>query len=349
MDLTTAAQQFSPTRIHADSASVGLAPQVCVDALNRAITDWQSGEVAAPDYDVAVARARDAYATIAGCPVDWLAITTPVSVATAHAAALLQPGQTVLVAEEEFTSLLFPFLIREGDGIVVRPVPVRNLIDNIDPSVEMVAVSAVQSADGYRIDLDVLVDKAKAAGALTYIDVTQAAGWLPLDVERFDMTAVGAYKWLCCPRGSGFFSVAPHLWDRLNALAPGWYSGQDPWTSTYRPPFRQADNARRYDVSPAWLCWEGAAASLEFLAQFDPAEIGGYNITLANRFRAGLGLEPSNSAIVPTDLTPPQVEAVEAAKVNFASRDGRSRFSFHLYNTEVEVDTVINTITAAST
>ncbi len=337
---------FSPSRIHFDSASLGLAPSTATAALTSAIAAWAEGRVAAQDYDIAIGRAREAYASIVGCPVDWLAITTPVSVATGHAAALLQPGETVLVAEEEFTSVLFPFLAREGDGIVVRQVPVTELIDHIDPSVEMVAVSAVQSADGYRIDLDALAAEAADANALTYVDITQAAGWTTIDASRFDMTSAGLYKWLCSPRGSGFFSVAPHLWDRMAALAPGWYAGQDPWTSTYRAPFRHADDARRYDVSPAWLCWEGAAPALELLASLDPATIGDHNIGLANRFRSGLGLPPGNSAIVSTDLSPGQVAALHDLGVNFASRDGRSRFSFHLYNTVAEVDKTIDALVA---
>ena len=336
--------QFSPSRIHLDSASFGLAPANTTTALEAAIAAWSRGEVAAQDYDLAVARARDAYATIIGCPVEWLAITTPVSVATGHAATLLQPGHTVLVATEEFTSVLFPFLAREGDGIVVRQVPIAELVDHIDASVEMVAVSAVQSADGHRLDLEALAARAAEAEALTYVDITQAAGWTTIDAARFDMTSAGLYKWLCSPRGTGFFSVAPHLWDRMAALAPGWYAGQDPWTSTYRAPFRQADDARRYDVSPAWLCWEGAAPALELLAAVDPKTLGGHNTALANRFRAGLGLAPNDSAIVSTDLSPAQVAALTDLGVNFASRDGRSRFSFHLYNTESEVDDVLGAL-----
>lgn len=341
---TSVRNEFSARRIHLDSASLGLAPAVTSTALGDAIAAWSNGEVAAQDYDKAIARSRAAYARIVGCPIDWLAITTPLSVATGHAAALLQPGETVLVAEEEFTSVLFPFLARAGDGIVVRQVPIVELVDHIDASVEMVAVSAVQSADGHRLDLEALATRSAEAQALTYVDITQAAGWTTIDATRFDMTSAGLYKWLCSPRGAGFFSVGPHLWDRMGALAPGWYSGQDPWTSTYRGPFRQADNARRYDVSPAWLCWEGAAASLELLASLDPEAIGAHNIALANRFRAGLGLSPGDSAIVSTDLSPTQVTALTDLGVNFASRDGRSRFSFHLYNTDAEVDKALDAI-----
>ncbi len=334
-------EQFQPAGIHLDTASVGLAPRVGVDALHDAIDAWHRGKATASGYDVYVGESRRAFSRIVQCPVDWVAITTPVSVATAHAAALLEPGDTVLVAAEDFTSVLFPFLEREQDGIIVKIVPLDLLIDSITDDVAMVAVSAAQSADGRRIDLDLLAATAKVAGALTYLDVTQAAGWVTIDATAFDITSCGIYKWLCSPRGAGFMTVAPDLWDKMRAVAPGWYGGEDPWTSTYNAPLRQAASARRYDVSPAWLCWVGAAPALELFADIGSAEIGAHNIRLANAFRTGLGLSPSDTAMVSLDLAEEQVQKLQSAGVNFANRAGRSRFSFHLYNTDADVDAVL--------
>ncbi len=334
-------EQFRPAGVHLDTASVGLVPRVGADALHEAVDAWHRGQATAAGYDVYIAEARRAFSRIVGCPVDWIAITTPVSVATAHAAALLAPGDTVLAADEDFTSVLFPFLERERDGIIVRSVPLDHLIDSITDDIDMVAVSAVQSADGRRIDLDLLAATARAAGALTYLDVTQAAGWVSIDATAFDITACGIYKWLCSPRGAGFMTVAPHLWDKMRALAPGWYAGEDPWTSTYNAPLRQAASGRRYDVSPAWLCWVGAAPVLDLFADIGATEIGQHNIRLANAFRTGLGLDPSDTAMVSLDLTEAQVGTLQSSGVNFANRAGRSRFSFHLYNTDAEVEAVL--------
>ena len=334
-------EQFQPDGIHLDTASVGLAPKVGVDALHQAIDAWHRGNATAGGYDVFVARARAAFSRIVECPVDWIAITTPVSLATAHAASLLQPGDTVLVAEEDFTSVLFPFLDRQGDGVIVKAVPLDSLIDSITDDITMVAVSAIQSADGRRIDLDLLAATAKVCGALTYLDITQAAGWVPLDATVFDITSCGLYKWLCSPRGGGFMTVAPHLWDKMQAVAPGWYAGEDPWTSTYGAPLRLASSARRYDVSPAWLCWAGAAPILEFFADIGSADVGAHNVRLANLFREGLGLAPSDTAMVSIDISEAQVEKLRSGGVSFAARAGLSRFSFHLYNTEADVQAVL--------
>jgi selenocysteine lyase/cysteine desulfurase len=103
---------------------------------------------------------------------------------------------------------------------------------------------------------------------------------------------------------------------------------------------RLADSARRLDTSPAWFSWVGTAAALEVIGQIGVEAIREHDVRLANRFRAGLGLEPSDSAIVSADM--PGAEAAFArAGVMAAARAGRLRASFHLYNTEADVDAAL--------
>ena len=72
-------------------------------------------------------------------------------------AASLRPRSVVLAAEEDFTSVLFPFLRAD---LEVRLVPLDRLLESITDEVDLVAVSAVQSADGRLIDLPALADAA---------------------------------------------------------------------------------------------------------------------------------------------------------------------------------------------
>ena len=59
----------------------------------------------------------------------------------------------------------------------------------------------------------------------------------------------------------------------LRPAGAGWYAGQDVWASVYGPAMRLADDARRFDVSPAWLSWVGAAPVLEAFAAADLDEV----------------------------------------------------------------------------
>jgi hypothetical protein len=45
------------------------------------------------------------------------------------------------------------------------------------------------------------------------------------------------------------------------------FAGGDPWTSMYGGPLRLADDARRFDLSPAWHAWVGAAPGVRLLTQ----------------------------------------------------------------------------------
>ncbi len=343
MDIPSAQVEFAPTRTYLNSATVGLPPRGSVEAMTKAITDWTAGRVDPLVMDNWVDLCRISYAHLAGTTPDRVAITSQVSVVAGLVAASLDPGDRVLLAREDFTSVLFPFLEARARGVEVEVVPLAEVVGRIGPHTTLVAVSAVQSSDGRLIDLDALAGAAADNDALTFVDFTQAAGWLPFDADAFSITASGAYKWLCCPRGSGFMTIRPELHERVPALYAGWYAGEDRWSSVYGPPLRLAGSARRYDTSPAWLCWVGAAPALELLAEVGAESIHRHNLDLANRFRTGMGLEPGNSAIVSIEH-PTAGGDLAAADVAVAERAGRTRLSFHLYNTVADVERALDII-----
>ena len=337
-------QQFTATTTYLDTATMGLPPRGCQDELTTQMAAIAGGTCNAMAFDQHIARARAAFTRIVHCPLEWVAIIPAVSIAAGAVAAHLKPGQRVLVAEDDFTSVLFPLLQAASAGVEVITVPLAELLERINDDIDWVAVSAVQSADGRRLDLDSLANACSTHGVRSFIDLTQSASWVVTDATRFDVTATALYKWMLSPRGSGFMTVRPELWDSLEPTASGWYAAQEPWESVYRPPLRLADNARRYDISPAWLCWAGAAPALELLASLGPEAIGRHNLALANRFRAALGLEPSDSAIVSLPLTDERITAARKRGIVFAGRDGRSRFAFHLSNSVNDVDTALSAL-----
>ena len=96
-------------------------------------------------------------------------------------------------------SILFPFHAQSGRGIRVREVPLDRIAECVTSRTTLVAVSAVQSADGRVADLDALHAASRATGARVLLDTTQAVGWLPVNASRFAYTACGGYKWLLAP------------------------------------------------------------------------------------------------------------------------------------------------------
>ena len=179
----------------------------------------------------------------------------------------------------------------------------------------------------------------------TFVDVTQGMGWLPLDCSRFDYTACAAYKWLLSLRGTAFFTIRPERRDDLVPHSAGWYAGEEVAASYYGGPLRLAADARRFDLSPAWINWVGAAAALALLEDVGIEAIRAHDVRMAARLREGLGLEPGDSAIVSVaGLGPDAAERLQAAGVMAAGRGGALRLSFHLYTTDRDVDRALEAL-----
>ena len=244
----------------------------------------------------------------------------------------------VLVPDVEFTSLLFPFLVQQHRGVSDHARSRARASERDRPrDVDVVAFSAVQMATGEVADLDAIVAAAAAHDAITIVDATQAVGWLPLDASRFDVVVAHAYKWLMSPRGTAFMAIKPGLLATVVPDAAGWYAGDDPLQTFFGPPLRLAESARRLDTSPAWFMWVGTAPSLALIEEIGVDAIHDHDVGLANRFRAGLELEPSDSAIVFCDVEG-AAEKLESADIRAAVRGGRLRTSWHVYNTDADVD-----------
>ena len=303
--------------------------------------EWRHGRTTWAPWDRSVGVARAAWARLHGVSAADVAVGSQVSTFTGLVASSLPRGARVVCAEGDFTSVLWPFVV--GD-FAVDHVPLAELAEAIDGSTALVAVSAVQSADGRVADLEALATAAAHHGALTFLDATQASGWLPLDASRFDFVAAAAYKWLLSPRGTAFMSIRPAAAERLTPGLAGWYAGDDPFETNYGASLRLAPDARRFDVSPAWLSWVGTAPALDVLERVGVEAIRSHDVGLANQLRAGLGLPPSDSAIVRVVLGREGEAALRAAGVMATERDGGVRFSCHLWNDDADVDRALEAV-----
>jgi selenocysteine lyase/cysteine desulfurase len=336
--------EFGAEVTYLDTATMGLPPRRSLLALQEALAEWQAGTADAVGYDKPVAQARRCYARLVGVDPSAVAVGSQVSVFAGLIAANLPTGSEVLTAAGDFTSILFPFLAQSRRGVTVREVPLERICASVTPRTTLVAVSAVQSADGRVIDLDALHAATEAAGTRVLLDITQAVGWLPVGASRFAYTVCGGYKWLLSPRGTAYFTLRPELIDDLAPHTAGWYAGERPWASIYGGPLRLAADARRFDVSPAWHAWVGAGPAVRLLTQVGTQPLHAHALGLANRFRAGAGLEPGNSAIVSLATDEGTAGAMAAARIAGSVRAGRLRLSFHISTSEADVDRAIDVL-----
>jgi selenocysteine lyase/cysteine desulfurase len=333
--LAEARALFSPETAYLNTAGYGLPPRPAVDALSRVVDEWRHGRTPWSVWQQEVDVARALFARLVGVGAGDVAVGSQVSAFVALVALSLPPGARVVAAAEDFTSVLYPFLARPD--LHVDLVPLVELPSCITEETALVAVSAVQSADGRVADLDAIA----AAGVPVLVDATQACGWLPFDASRFDYVVCATYKWLLAPRGCAFMTVRPEAAARLTPHLAGWFAAEAP-AASYGGPLRLAAGARRFDVSPAWFSWVAQAPALEVLLDVGVDAIHEHDVALANRFRAGLGMEPGLSAIVSVPPANGARGRLDAAGVMYADHGDLLRFSFHLYTTSEHVDRALD-------
>ncbi len=322
-----------------DAAAMGVPPAATVSAMREALDTWAAGRATAPGYDADVAAARSHYAALVGVPVEQVAVGAQVSPLVGTVAAAVPDGSRVLTPTGEFTSLTAPFEVQAHRGVTIAAIEAGALAATVARGADVVAFSLAQSRDGSLLDASSLREAAERVGALTVVDLTQAAGWLPIDANAWDVTVCGAYKWLCGPRGTAFLTVRPEVLDRLRPLAAGWYAGAEPWESIYGLGTTLAPNARRLDVSPAWLDWVGTRVSLEAVAAVPSAERRHHGSALADRLRLALGVAPAARPVVSlADADGRLVARLTEADCRASWRAGRLRVSFHLWNDTADVE-----------
>lgn len=103
--------------------------------------------------------------------------------------------------------------------------PEQALINACSENTRVLAVSAVQYADGLRLDLQHLGEFCQRNGILFCVDAAQALGAMPIDVEKMHIDCLVActHKWLLAAEGMGIFYLRATLIPQIRLQQFGWY------------------------------------------------------------------------------------------------------------------------------
>ena len=117
-------------------------------------------------------------------------------------------------------------MCEERDGRI----DLDEFIGLIDSKTRMVAISHVQYASGFRADLERIGRAARTHDALLVVDVIQAMGVMPIDVESklIDVAAGAGHKWLLSPEGVGLLYLSDRARERMEPTLVGWISVPEP-------------------------------------------------------------------------------------------------------------------------
>jgi cysteine desulfurase/selenocysteine lyase len=182
--------------------------------------------------------------------------------------------------------------------------PTENLTDllcqAITTQTKAVAVSCVQFATGCKVDPVALRQATDAVGACLLLDVTQAAGAIPLSFDTWKpdvMVTSSGYKWLGGHGGVALAALSPELAKETTPLLPGWMGVSDPFDLPARTSreLHVADTAHRYTQSTmSYASVAALTASIEELLALGIDRVEGHSSTLANQLLRELATSMSN-------------------------------------------------------
>ncbi len=275
--------------------------------------------------------------------------------------------RTIVFSEGEFPANAYPWLGLEREGWSVARIAADPLgrpredalLDRLDDDVAVLALSAVQFANGYRADLARMGAACQERGVLFVVDAIQAVGAMPLDVgaAHVDILSAGGQKWLCGPFGSGFTYIRPDLVQRFEPPLPGWLSFESSteFSSVLGYGFDLLPDARRFEVgSLAIQDYLGLARSAALLGELGVDAIWSHIRAVQQPLLDWAAADPSVVLVSDTrdehrsgivSFRTPDVEATAGALrdagVAFVIREGAIRLAVHFYNTVAEMERVV--------
>jgi kynureninase len=273
----------------------------------------------------------------------------------------------IVMTDLEFPSNMYLFegFRRYGADVVYVPsddtirTNLDRLLDAIDEYTVLVPMSLVLFRSAYLQNARAVIEKAHRVGARVVLDVYQAAGTVPLDIEALeaDFAVGGSVKWLCGGPGAGFLYVRPELAAELYPGLIGWAAHANPFSfSTGAVVY--ADGPERFQSgTPNVPAMYAARAGYEIVAQIGVKAIREKSLRLTGRIiqhaqRMGYRL---NTPIADAErggaviLDVPNGEAVAQEllrrEVIIDYRPGAGiRMAPHFYNTEAEIDHAMSTL-----
>ncbi len=276
-------------------------------------------------------------------------------------------GQEIIVVQDDFPANILPWLALRQQGILVRQEPAEQVVhpDSLTTllrnSTKLLCVSWVNSFTGSAVDVHALAEVCQQHGVLFVLNGAQALGTLPLDLTQTPVDAVVGvgHKWLCGPYGTGFCWLRPALQEMLQYNQAYWQviaADLDGPAPSF--PFPNQRGSERYDVfsTANFLNFRPWVAALEYFLNLSIDSIAQHNRCLVHRLIQGLDLEkyrvmsptqgPEQSMIVILSHVAPEQnreihQRLHQHHIHTALRRGNLRLSPHLYNTETDIDRVL--------
>jgi cysteine desulfurase/selenocysteine lyase len=350
-------------RTYLNTAAEGIPPACVAEALATYAADKQLGMDGRVLHERQWNALREAAGGLFGLEASEIGICSCASEAFNLAALALQLGDRdeVVISDLDFPAGATPW-IQESSAAKARlwkaregGLRVDDLVPLLGPRTRLVTVSLVSFYNGFMLPLREVVDAVRRhSDALVAVDVTQAAGRVPLHLEGVDLVVSSTHKWLLGSHGGGLVGVPSRRAAEWTVPAGGWFH------------LANAFDADRFEKA---VTKPGAASFSVGMPNY-PAV---YAVNAAVRFVRAIGVEAIHAhaqplteacleAVAAEDvelLTPrepehlagilafrhPHAEAIHRLlherDIHIMAHAGRLRVAIHGYNTEEDVERLV--------
>jgi cysteine desulfurase/selenocysteine lyase len=287
-----------------------------------------------------------------------------------------QPGDEVVCYQDDYPANVYPWTDLERRGVVVRllkpelpgAITPKLVEAALTPKTKLVALASCHFLSGYRIETDVIGQILRSRGVLFCLDAIQTLGAFETRVDHVDFLSADSHKWMLGPMAAGIVYVREEVQEQLRPTLLGSWNVQSP-NFIAQPEIAFERGGRRYEPGVLNIVGIlGMKAGLELLLEKGIPEVSEQLLRLKTRLIAGL--EPlgfrflgpatgANASGISTACRLPGTgpaedkvyEHLTAQRISPSLRYDRAgrahlRFSPHFYNTEAEMDRVIEQIAA---
>jgi kynureninase len=228
------------------SNSLGAMPASTADRLGEYAESWNTLGVkawASRWWQLPI-EVGNIVAPLMGAPVGTVSMVPTVSQAQAMIVSALSftPERDEIV----MTALDFPSVRYVTDALAPKlgarvsvvatddqmSIDTQRVVDAISPRTRLVAISHVLFKSAFIMDVEPIISKAHAVGALVALDAYHAVGVIPVDVSALgvDFYMGGVLKWLCGGPGGCFLWVSPTVSESLSPVLTGWQAHARPFS-----------------------------------------------------------------------------------------------------------------------
>jgi len=294
---------------------------------------------------------------------------------------VLRPGDHCVTSTMEHNAVVRPLAALADRGVLLSKFPVSS-DGEVDlkafealfrPNTKLVVFTHVSNVSGTILPIETLAEIARKNGAAVLLDASQSAGAMPLDVASLglDFMACPGHKGLLGPQGTGLLYIS----DRFE-IEPILYGGTGSKSELDRMPEFLPDRFEAGTLNTPGLA--GLAAGVEFLLRTGVEAVRTKEDGLCQRLLGGLSSlagvaihGPRTGARAPVvsftmaNLDPSSIGDILDAEFDIASRvglhcapdahrslgtfpTGTVRVSPGFFNTESDIDRVVNAIDALS-